>query len=68
MIRLMLATYSEKERLKLAELLENARASILMNKPSYCDAPDCRTCDYRHLCTDLMSSAVFAAEYKEHSK
>ena len=68
MIRLMLATYSDKERAKLAELLEDARTAITRNKPVYCESSDCRTCEERHLCADLMSAAVFAADYKEQHK
>lgn len=68
MIRLMLATYSHEERAKLAELLEDTRTALARNKPTYCEAADCRTCEYRHLCADLMAAAVFASDYKEQHK
>lgn len=68
MIRLMLATYSKEERAKLAELLEDSRTALSRNKPTYCEVSDCRTCEFRHLCADLMAAAVFASDYKEQPK
>lgn len=63
MIRLMLTTYSKEERENLAQILENAQNTIENRKQCRKQLKDCRSCPLRHLCTDLLSAAVFAKDY-----
>lgn len=64
MIRLMLATYSAKERDELALALEAAQNAVELSQKCRAKAKPCSTCPMRHLCTDLLSASVYAKDFK----
>ena len=70
MIRLLLVTYSEQERKELASVLEHAQKVVMAKgcPNQWSDTRTCHECCMRHICTDLLNAAVFAADYKEQPK
>lgn len=68
MIRLMLNTYSMQERDKLAYHLESVQKAIALDTGCHSLQSDCRICQNRHICTDLLAASVYAKDYKPDTK
>ena len=61
MITLKLATYSQEEANKLAELLVSMQPTL----HEYCvEYRTCNECPIRHLCVDVSQATLYAEEYE----
>lgn len=62
MITLRVNPYSKKELERLADLLKAMELHMNFN---YCKDNFCKTCEYRHLCYDLVSAREHAEKLVE---
>ena len=61
MITLKLASYTQDEVNKLAELLDSLQPRLQVNCTKH---QDCKNCPTRHLCLDIAQATMYADEYK----
>lgn len=62
MITLKIGAYSHAEQKALVNLLENALMLTYRLSPK-CSINNCKTCQLRHLCIDLLQAYTYAKDY-----